>query len=1553
MTDTIIILCLMYSKSALSFNQPKFCPTATWNSNGITIGNQSIVGQYFFAIFMNTDNTIYVANQVDNTIVMWQEENVNSTKIISGNFVKPNSLFVTSNGDIYIDDGVKNGRVQKWSEETNIFVTVMNVSSRCDGLFVDVNDTLYCSMPEHHQVVKRSLSNSMMNSNRVAAGTGIYGSASNQFHGQHGIYVDVNLDLYVADCENHRVQLFQSGEPNGITVAGSKSLNPTITLRFPTGVILDAEKYLFIVDRYNHRIVGSDVNGFRCLVGCYGMGSQSNQLNKPFSLSFDHSGNMFVTDQSNHRIQKFLLMKDSFTLPFNQPKFCPTATWNPTGINFANQSIVGQDPFAIFVSTNNTIYAANQQNSTIITWQEENINSTKILTGNFTEPWSLFVTTNGDIYIDDGFKNGRVQKWSVETNTFATVMNVNSLCSGLFVDIDDTLYCSMPEHHQVVKRSLNDSIVTPNRVAAGTDSLGSAPNQLYGPAGIFVDVNLDLYVADYYNDRVQLFQSEEPNGITVAGSGSLNSIITLVRPTGVILDAEKYLYIVDSNNHRIVASGLNGFRCLVGCDEEGSQSNQLNNPYSFSFDRSGNMFVTDQSNHRIQKFKYLKRYCVNTFSVIQKTYSSSLTNNNQMYYRDCQNELFYYESIQVKVNKSGYYSFRGSGDIDPYGSIYKNKFNPLDPSENLFDQDYARYSNIQFKFDILLNVDMVYVLVVTTFDSKETGKFLIVVLSENKVTLERLSTPVNIQLIYSSKLTDDSPTYYRDCQVPQCHYETLQIHVNTMGLYVLWSENNIKAYGYIYKNDFNPLKPSENLLLSHDGPEQSSCVIGDQCNFYIKGIGLILDDILRDELQLNTVLNNQSFSIKLSAGLTIVMFIAGLTNSVLSFITFQSKDSQQVGCGMYLVASSITSLLTIIMFIIKFWFVVLTRINVSTSLSVLRGGCVSIEPILKLFLYLDGWLNACVAVERAILIFKGVNFDKKKSKSIARRTILILPFCIFGTLIHEFVFRRLFEYETASDTNMAMTNNKTHCFTCNKDKITYPCEGCLKSFCLMDLTKHRQILNEELHHIINDYNQFKQRFSEQKPKPHDLSLINQINQWEIDSIIKIQQKARDCREIVIKSSQTCINDIEKKFNDLSEQIKQLQRENEFNEINLNYLRNELIQIREELNNPPKTSIIQDFQLFINDVPIIPLEKKPKFNKWNQNAITVASENGPGQKLNQFNCPYGIFIDKKKNIFIADYLNHRVVEWKCNAKEGKVVAGGNKEGNRIDQLNRPTDVIVDQQTHSIIIADQGNRRVIQWLNQKQQILIHNIDCFGLAMDKHEFLYVSNYTKNEVRRWKMSEYNNEGIVVAGGNGKGNQLNQLNSPGFIFVDEVQSVYVADRDNYRVMKWIKGAKEGKIVAGGNLNQLFYPRGIIVDYLGQIYVADFCNHRVIRWCGGKVEGEIVVGGNGKGNQSNELYGPSGLSFDDEGNLYVADYLNHRIQKFEIILVYTRIIINDVHTKITDNSKIGPDKIATNAYNDSIGSNPPDANNIMKYIIDINRYYMELVLNEVQMKSID
>jgi hypothetical protein len=193
---------------------------------------------------------------------------------------------------------------------------------------------------------------------------------------------------------------------------------------------------------------------------------------------------------------------------------------------------------------------------------------------------------------------------------------------------------------------------------------------------------------------------------------------------------------------------------------------------------------------------------------------------------------------------------------------------------------------------------------------------------------------------------------------------------------------------------------------------QNSCSVGGRCQFYDKSIGITLDDILRDQIRPNMLLYNQPFLVKMSAVLTIIMFVAGLINSVFSFITFQNKDLRKTGCAMYLLASSVTSLLTISMFTVKFWFVVVTHMNMaSISWSIFQGGCVSIEPILKLFAYLNAWLNACVATERAVNVFKGISFDKKKSKHIARWIIIILPFCIMATIIHEFRYRKLIEYD--------------------------------------------------------------------------------------------------------------------------------------------------------------------------------------------------------------------------------------------------------------------------------------------------------------------------------------------------------------------------------------------------------------------------------------------------------------------------------------------------------------------------------------------------------------
>lgn len=263
------------------------------------------------------------------------------------------------------------------------------------------------------------------------------------------------------------------------------------------------------------------------------------------------------------------------------------------------------------------------------------------------------------------------------------------------------------------------------------------------------------------------------------------------------------------------------------------------------------------------------------------------------------------------------------------------------------------------------------------------------------------------------------------------------------------------------------------------------------------------------------------------------------------------------------------------------------------------------------------------------------------------------------------------------------------------------------------------------------------------------------------------------------------------------------------------------------------------------------------------------------------------MDDNQTVLVADYFNRRIVEWTLNAKTGRLVAGGNGDGNRTDQLTGPSAVIVDKGTDALIICDRA--RVMRWPRRggsNGTVVIENITCSGLATDKDGSLYIVDNVKHEVRRYRKGE--TSGTVVAGGHGRGKGDNQLNWPDSVFVDHDLSVYVSEAGSHCVTKWKKGARTGVIVAGGhgpggNLTQLFNPRGVLVNAAGTLYVADSMNHRVMRWCRKAETGSVAVGGKGSGKQLNRLTDPCALALDRYGNLYVTDVSNHRVQKFSII----------------------------------------------------------------------
>ena len=289
-----------------SVNRPSISPCAQWMANATTFANISFVGNNPYGVFVDIHDNVYATNKADNIVQIWRGGNTIPPQNFSGGIVSPHGIFVTSNGDMYVDNGGSFNQVEKWSSNGTIRTMAMYVSGSCWGLFVDIYGNLYCAIANLNRVIKR-LFNETANRTVTIAGTGGSSSALNMLNNPRGIFVDTELNLYVADCYNNRIQLFRPSQLNGTALAGSGAPNTT-TLNSPTGIVLDADGYLFISDAGNNRIVASSSNGFRCIVGCSGSGGrQSNRLTGPWGISFDSYGNLFVVDTYNDRIQKFSL----------------------------------------------------------------------------------------------------------------------------------------------------------------------------------------------------------------------------------------------------------------------------------------------------------------------------------------------------------------------------------------------------------------------------------------------------------------------------------------------------------------------------------------------------------------------------------------------------------------------------------------------------------------------------------------------------------------------------------------------------------------------------------------------------------------------------------------------------------------------------------------------------------------------------------------------------------------------------------------------------------------------------------------------------------------------------------------------------------------------------------------------------------------------------------------------------------------------------------------------------------------------------------------------
>jgi hypothetical protein len=169
---------------------------------------------------------------------------------------------------------------------------------------------------------------------------------------------------------------------------------------------------------------------------------------------------------------------------------------------------------------------------------------------------------------------------------------------------------------------------------------------------------------------------------------------------------------------------------------------------------------------------------------------------------------------------------------------------------------------------------------------------------------------------------------------------------------------------------------------------------------------------------------------------------------------------------------------------------------------------------------------------------------------------------------------------------MATSTGKGRCIICEKEKSAVRCEGCLQIFCRIHLNDHCQELSQQLDEIEFNRDLFRQTLNEQIKNPQKHFLIKQIDQWESNSIEIIQKTARECKEKLFQYTNEHFNQIEINLNKLTNQLRETRRENDFNEMDLNQLKEKLSKLEKELDQISNISIQQQSTSFIEKIFVV-------------------------------------------------------------------------------------------------------------------------------------------------------------------------------------------------------------------------------------------------------------------------------------------------------------------------------------------------------------------------------
>jgi len=470
------------------------------------------------------------------------------------------------------------------------------------------------------------------------------------------IVLDGAGNAYIADSFSSHIFVVNTGtqaitiatvviQPGEIAiVAGNGTLGysgdggpaTSAALNGPEGVFVDGEGNIFIADTDNSvirevtasngnitTVAGTGVAGYNG----DGESATTAQLDDPYGVFVDSSGNIFIADTDNCLIREVSGGNIS-TVAGN-----PLASPSPCG--YAGDAALAtsaqlDEPEGVFVASGN-IFIADTDNNLI---RVVNTGTAASTIAGVTIPPNDIQTVVGTYYqSEDGFSCGFAGDGGPALSAQLCLPN------GVFVDGSGDIFIADTNNFAI--REVAASGVNITTVAGTRGVEGYSPNgtlaisaELNYPSNMVVDGSGDIFIADTDNFVIREVTASNStiqttignNTLAYSGDGGSAVNAELNAPGSVSIDSAGNFYIADSANSviRVVNTGAasitvagvtiqpgdiqtvagNGTECsdsTSACGDGGAAlSAQLNTPQGLFVDGSGNIFIADTEDNRIR-----------------------------------------------------------------------------------------------------------------------------------------------------------------------------------------------------------------------------------------------------------------------------------------------------------------------------------------------------------------------------------------------------------------------------------------------------------------------------------------------------------------------------------------------------------------------------------------------------------------------------------------------------------------------------------------------------------------------------------------------------------------------------------------------------------------------------------------------------------------------------------------------------------------------------------------------------------------------------------------